>query len=89
MDMGLNMWDAGWYVASIYYPQVYHYGGGALADETSAWVGKHCGQDAPNFIARRGTGECQDLQNEWLAKLKEKDLPPLQYQPQVVDFSRA
>ena len=86
--MGLRLYDAGWFTASIYDPLILHYGGGCYwtihGSETSHKIfsesSAKAGDDAANFRAYYGDSELERLHAKWQAEFDARsDVPTLNF----------
>jgi len=84
--MGLKLFEAGHYAASVYYRTIYHYGGGMYWDVHGHPVrdqkfNSSAGHDAQHFAAHYGTSELDELIPTWRSQLETRQPPPLQFDP--------
>lgn len=89
MDMARKLWKAGWSCASIYYPLVFHYGGGSRLQHDKegfcARVDEHAHNDCYRFEELYGSGHSHLLMPVWKEEVMASELPELQYDPTPVE----
>lgn len=88
MDMARKLWKAGWSCASIYYPLVFHYGGGSRLQHDKegfcARVDRHAHNDCYRFEELYGSGHAHMLMPVWKEEVMASELPELEYDTTLV-----